>query len=290
MESLPCELRDEILRHLSSSCDLKAVRLLNRNCHDVATPRLFRRVFLTVRKESFENLNRICDSKLSEHVRCLHYNIWEAPLILQREWIQAVDRMRRGHKGGHREQLPRYEDYHQYFQGQTLHNECDILAKAFQRLPRLRSVEISERLPEQFNKTGGSSFCLNRILDMAARCQQYIPNDLASGPSGKISRTLITISTHGEVNHGSLETLSLEHFRWHWLDMRDVRMWHEPSMLNQALKGLRSMRISVPKPDLDDEDADMPDPDATRGVWMALIGLPEHLMDVEVSVQDAVCM
>lgn len=102
------------------------------------------------------------------------------------------------------------------------------------------------------------------------------------------------IMAHGAVTHGALESFSLHGFRWHWLDMRDVRMWHEKGLLHEACGRLRRLRIEVPDSGpgvnlecLDaDADADVPDPVAAEDVWRGLIGLAEGLEKVEVLVGD----
>lgn len=287
MEGLSFELQDDILRFLELLDDIKAISLLNRHFRDLATPHLFRCVSLTVRTESFNKLDRICDSPLSQYVRCLHYNIWELPPILEREWNQALRRSPLKRKHDQQGHLPQYEDYHESYRGQVHHDGYNLLAKAFHRLPGLRSLEISEREPRHCSNSEKRTG-LGRFIEAATRSHEYIPSDRASAVSGKTSRALEFILAHGAVTKGSLVSLTLEGFRWRWLDMRDVRMWHEESILNGALRNLRRLQISVVESgrEIDDGDMDIPDPVAAVDVWRTLIGCAEGLKQVEVLVRD----
>lgn len=76
--------------------------------------------------------------------------------------------------------------------------------------------------------------------------------------------------------------------------MRDVRMWHEDSILNEASSGLTRLRIELPPPGssarCEGEDgaevADLPDPGAAMEVWRRLVGRAERLDGVEVCLTD----
>jgi hypothetical protein len=192
--------------------------------------------------------------------------------------------------------IPTYEDYHAYYRAQVHHDEYHLLARAFHRLPALRRLEISEREPHFFSNSERLAG-LRNVVEAAACSRPYLPGDCASpAGSGNTSRALTLILAHGAVTEGSLESLTLEGFRWHWLDIRDVRMWHVHSFLNGALRNLRCLRISVAASgtgaghaDLDvdmDLDADVPDPVAAVEVWAMLIGRADGLKRVEVSVGD----
>ncbi|ERF72017.1 hypothetical protein EPUS_08411 [Endocarpon pusillum Z07020] len=287
MELLPFELQDSILRDLGSITDIKATRLLNRHFHELATPHLFCRIFLTVQTDSFERLNQICSSTLSQHVRCLHYNIWEAPLILEREWNQGLARL--AWKGKHIQlgRLPKYQEYHDSFSSQVHHNEHGLLVKAFRRLPALQSLEISEREPSGLPLEAGQHMDLAHVATAVSCSRDDIPSDRASAMSGEVSRALTVILAHGEASNASLDSLSLQGFRWPWLDMRDVRMWHGESILNAALKNLRWLRISVAESGSGANGilADIPDPAAAVEVWKGLVGRAEGLERIEVSVE-----
>jgi hypothetical protein len=302
MQHLPLELQDLILHHLSPSLtDLKTLRLLNTHYHQVATPHLFRTVSLNLQQSSFTNFKQICDSaSLAQQVRSLHYNIWEVPLVQEGEWDRAVERLLR--RGGQREReegaVIRYEDYVEFYRGQVLRDESKELQVAFRCLTGLRKLEVSEREPHDLlvsDKGGGQGrlvrcrLRLSAVLAEASRCLEYVPShphhQRASGSKEKVSRTLNLIIAHGAVASGSLRELTLEGLRWHWLDVRDVRMWHEEGMLNEALKGLRRLRIQVAGVGGDDGDeVDIPDPVAAREVWRALVGSAGWLKEVQVEV------
>ncbi|KAF7510661.1 hypothetical protein GJ744_006273 [Endocarpon pusillum] len=293
MEILPFELQDSILRDLDSITDIKATRLLNRHFHELATPHLFRRIFLTVRTDSFERLNQICSSTLSQYVRCLHYNIWEVPLILEREWNQGLARL--AWKGKHIRlgHLPRYQEYYNSFSGQVHHHEHSLLVKAFRRLPALQSLEISESEPSCLSSEAGQHMDLAHAITAATCSRDHTPRDRTSAMSGKVSRALTVILAHGEATNASLESLRLQGFRWPWLDMRDVRMWHGDSILNGALKNLRWLAISVAEAGRSGANgilADIPDPAAAVEVWKGLIGRAEGLKRIEVSLEDCTVM
>ena len=292
MEVLPFELQDSILCDLESITDTKATRLLNRHFHELATPHLFRRISLTVQTDSFERLNQICSSTLSQYVRCLHYNIWEAPLILEREWNQGLARLTWKGKHIQHGHLPKYQEYYNSFSGQVHHDEHNLLVKAFRRLPALQSLVISESEPLRPSLEAGQHMDLAHVVSAVTCSRDHIPSDHASVASGKVSRALTVILAHGEATNGSLESLNLQGFRWRWLDMRDVRMWHGESILNGALKNLRCLRISVAESGSGANGmfADIPDPAAAVEVWRGLIGRAEGLRRIEVSIEDRMIM
>jgi hypothetical protein len=178
-----------------------------------------------------------------------------------------------------------YQDYHHYCRSQVLHDEYNLLTKAFQRLPSLRSLEISEHSPPPHLSAAGLGILSNvtRILNLAtAFPYEYIPSDRAWAVSGKISRPLTMIMAHAAVNHGTLEFLTLDGFRWQWLDMRDVRMWHEEEILKEALGALRRLRISVSG--FGEGDVDVPDLGAAVEVWRGLLGLADVAGRVDIEV------
>jgi len=78
---------------------------------------------------------------------------------------------------------------------------------------------------------------VRRVEEAAAHSRAYVPGDCrasAGHSEGGTSRDLSLILARGAVTDGGLESLTLEGFRWHWLDLRDVRMWHVDSFLNGA--------------------------------------------------------
>lgn len=282
MECLPFEIQDSVLQHLDSLSDLKAVRLLNKRYHDLATPHVYRCVLLTVEITSFVRLHQISASPLSQHVRCLHYNIWAIPLIPKREWADALRRLRRASKNGHHDNFPQYRQYRRYYEDQVL---CDfsLLKEAFRRLPALRSLEISEFQPPQLTQAGVLTN-LSRIAEAAAYPPEYVPSSRATEVSCKISRALTIISAHGAATSRPLENLTLIGFRWHWLDACEVRMWHGSPILHEALRGLKRLRISVADPASDPTDADIPDLGAAVEVWKNLIGKADGLDVIEAEI------
>jgi hypothetical protein len=296
MEGLPFEVQDGILSFLEALNDIKAIRLLNRYFSTLATPHIFQTVSLTVTTKSFDKLSHICDSHLSQHVRCLHYNIWEAPLILEREWNQALRRLLSKRTHDQKGRIPQYEDYSAYYRGQIQHDEHHLLARAFSRLPVLRSLEISDREPDCFSSSGRLAG-FRKVEEAALRARAYVPAAECTlvSHSGKTSHALAVILAHGAATDGSLRSLTLQGFRWHWLDMRDVRMWHEDSFLNGALRGLRCLRLSIDAVgagsgyvDLDggsELDADTPDVVAAVDVWAMLVGRANGLEWAQVEAE-----
>lgn len=314
MESLAFELQDAILCHAASRDDLKAVRLLNKNFCDVATPHLYRRVFISVRKDSFDRLNQICASDLRRHVRCLHYNIWEPPLISQREWKPVLQEFARAYTDDHWEPLAQCQAHKVSHHDQEMLDDSSFFKKAFQRLPALRSLEFSEREPTHISKSesepdsaAGTVIHFDLTTEVATSYHSLshhfhhpsCPTSHDSSSSPDTSRVLGTIIAHSAAfQHDAtctLQSLTLHNFRWHWLDMHDVRMWHEPSKeLRQALSGLKRLSISVEREedgsagagDGEEQGEGVPDLDAAVEVWRKLVGEEEEEMVSEELMVD----
>jgi hypothetical protein len=279
MERLPFEIRGTILDFVDN-INLKAIRLLNHTWRDQATPHLFRCVYLTTRTDSFEKLAEICSSELSRHVRCLHYNIWELPRISRHEWKRAIKQLLCRCPNANFQHLPTYDDYLAYYGLQVQHFEAVLLTGIFQRLPSLRSLEISEHEPTELSARK-NILKMEDVVEFARR-RGYLANDPWDGPKDRTSKALTAIIVHGEV-HASLQSLTLTGFRWHWLDMHDIRIWHGSTILHSALQNLRHFRLSVAGGVDDGED---PDSAAAMDVWRGLIGLTDRPYDDEVLVGD----
>ena len=136
MDSLPTELRQLIFEDLVSLHDLRSVRLLIKHYRDLISPRLFRRIMVTTRAESYERAVSVCRSQVAKYVQCLHYNLLDVPLICQAEWDATLTLLQRiERKENLNDAFVTYEEYKIYHHGRISSDESVPLKKSLEKFP-----------------------------------------------------------------------------------------------------------------------------------------------------------
>ena len=161
MDRFPPELLGIISEYCDDIVDLRNFRLLNKTCNSLATPILFKKVYVCFSPSSFEKLHAISISSLSRHVESLVYFADLLPdFYSQDEWWTTLKSMHHGNRVGvirlgdsHHVEPPsasvkdcRFEAYRRFYHAQNylLDNNIDqaVLTAALYQLGNLRQFDI----------------------------------------------------------------------------------------------------------------------------------------------------
>jgi hypothetical protein len=244
MENLPIELQRLIFDNLYSLDDLRSVRAVSKIRSELISPRLFEKITITTRSDSFERLASICESQVARHVRCLHYDLLALPLVSKSEWGESLARLRRIQNEDNSEaDFATYDEYKEFYDGQLSGNEVDRWTSAFNKLSSLTSLEVSEhgsRMNKKIRKP---------IIDKLSKILQWCPAP-GTFPSGSLSQVtrpvrLESILTAVQATSRRLTSLSLNSVRASWLDLSTSKQWNKDVAAESVFGDLKILKMSV---------------------------------------------
>ncbi|KAI9878525.1 MAG: hypothetical protein M1830_000659 [Pleopsidium flavum] len=151
MDNLPNELLSRICAYVSDTSTLKAIRLTGRHLSAVATPHLFRSVYIFFHPESLGKLLSISKTYLSKHVRTITYLADLFRPLSRKHYTRAYRHHSTSNEWldeflDHDKENPFYTRYKTFCEGQSLliasNDDYSMFVAAFNNLSSLTRLEI----------------------------------------------------------------------------------------------------------------------------------------------------